>query len=215
MLIEQSNANQTLIGSYLGRINMRRQAIIGKEWILQKPIETFIAEEIPLKPTQATRLCQLFKEGCESAYIARYRGDVHGGLPPEDIRKAMEAYLDAVELNKKVSNALTTVTAKVEGAGEKKMVAERLKACEDVQEVTEISKEFSTGGRKTKASVARELGLEPAAKSILDGEFVDLKAFISKEMKNLKDVEENLKICLADMINRNDEVKKVALKVVP
>lgn len=67
----------------------------------------------------------------------------------------MDAYDDALELNKKVTNALTTVTAKVQKPEEKQIVAERLKQCEDVQEVNEISKEFITGVKKTKANVAK------------------------------------------------------------
>ncbi|CAI2302657.1 unnamed protein product [Caenorhabditis sp. 36 PRJEB53466] len=192
---------------------MRKAAVVEKDWILQKPLECFIEDEVDLKRGQSAQLCHLFKQGCESAYIARYRGDVHGGLPPEEIRKAMEAYYNAVDLNKKVSSALTTLTAKVEGVSEKKVVAERLKNCEDMQEVGEISKEFSTGTRKTKASIARELGLELPAKLILDRQFVDSKSFISNQMKKEKDVKEHLKICLADLMNRHEDVKKVAAKI--
>lgn len=194
---------------------MKRQQLVQKEWVLQKSIEDFVSKEVEeLSKNQAHRLVGLLKNGCESAYIARYRGDVHGGLAPERIRKAMDAYFDALDLNKKVVSALSTVPPKVVGVREKQSVMERLKQCEDIEDVTDISKEFSSGTRKTKANLARELGLEPPAQSILSGDFVDLKRLVSKELKTVELVEENLKICLADLINRDPEVRKTAFNIV-
>lgn len=116
-------------------------------------------------------------------------------------------------LNNKVSSAISTVTAKVAGAQEKIIVTERFKRCEEFDEVTDISKEYSTGTRKTKANIARALGLEPPAQSILDGNFVDFKSLLSNGLKTVKDVEEHLKICLADLINRDEEVRKVSANI--
>lgn len=193
---------------------MRRQQALEKKWILSNRVENFVVKEVEeLTMTQASRLVNLVKEGCETAYIARYRGDVHGGLPPERIRKAIDAYYDAVELNKKVGAAITSITAKVVDSNEKQNVTERLLHCEDTEEVTEITKEFSTSTRKTKAKIARDFGLETPAQDILAGKFVDFKHCLSGDLKEISLVKEHLKICLADMINRDSEVRKMALKI--
>ncbi|EGT50691.1 hypothetical protein CAEBREN_28493 [Caenorhabditis brenneri] len=193
---------------------MRRQQAVEKAWILSNPVNSFVVKEVEeLSITQASRLVNLIKEGCETAYIARYRGDVHGGLPPERIRKAIDAYFDAVDLNKKVGAAITSMTTKIADPNEKKIVTERLLHCEDTDEVAEITNEFSTGTRRTKAKIARDFGLEPHAQDILAGKFVDFKHCLSGDLKEISLVKEHLKICLADMINRDPEVRKMALKI--
>ncbi|EGT48472.1 hypothetical protein CAEBREN_05197 [Caenorhabditis brenneri] len=193
---------------------MRRQQAVEKAWILSNPVNSFVVKEVEeLSITQASRLVNLIKEGCETAYIARYRGDVHGGLPPERIRKAIDAYFDAVDLNKKVGAAITSITTKIVDPNEKQTVTERLLLCEDTDEVAEIAKEFSTGTRRTKAKIARDFGLEPHAQDILAGKFVDFKHCLSGDLKEISLVKEHLKICLADMINRDPEVRKMSLKI--
>ncbi|ULU11964.1 hypothetical protein L3Y34_015370 [Caenorhabditis briggsae] len=194
---------------------MKRAALIEKEWILNKPIEDFVLKEVrELTFNRARGLIALFKEGCETAYIARYREDVHGGLSPEKIRKAKDTYLAAVHLNSKVASSITTITGKLTGLDEKRAVTERLKGCDDMEEVSDITKEFAPGSRKTKANIARGLGLEGPALKVLNGEFVDFCSLITREMKTVRDVEENMKALVADLINKDEEVRKIALKIV-
>uniref|UniRef100_A0A1I7T0Z2 S1 motif domain-containing protein n=1 Tax=Caenorhabditis tropicalis TaxID=1561998 RepID=A0A1I7T0Z2_9PELO len=193
---------------------MRRQPAVEKEWILKNSIEYFVMKEVEeLKMSQVQKLVNLFKNGCESAYIARYKSDVHGGLAPERIRKGLDAYFDALDLNRKVVATTSTIITKVAGVSEKQNVIERLKVCEDIEEVAEISKEFSTGKRESKASKARDFGLEPPAQSILAGDCIDLRQFISNDLKTVLSVEEHLTICLADLMNRDPEVRRIGLSI--
>ncbi|KAF1770473.1 hypothetical protein GCK72_002292 [Caenorhabditis remanei] len=194
---------------------MKRQRVIEKDWILTNSLASFVEKAVKeLSGYRAVRLTSLFQDGCENAYIARYREDVHGGLQPEKIRKAKDAYLDALQLNAKVTSAITTITPKIAGAVAKQTVKERLIQCEDIDEVTDICKEFAVGARKTKANISRDLGLEPPATSILHGNFVDFNKFLSNELKSVKDVEEHMKVLVADLINKDIEVRKLALKIV-
>ncbi|PIC12471.1 hypothetical protein B9Z55_028367 [Caenorhabditis nigoni] len=194
---------------------MKRSALIEKEWVLHKPIEDFVLKEVrELASNRARGLIALFKQGCETAYIARYKESVHGGLSPEKIRKAKDAYLAAVHLNSKVDSTITAITGKLVGLDEKRAVTERLKACDDIEDVSDVTKEFAPGSRRTKANIARDLGLEVPALKILNGEFVDFSSLITREMKTVRDVEENMKALVADLINKDREVRKVALQIV-
>ncbi|CAB3408383.1 unnamed protein product [Caenorhabditis bovis] len=180
---------------------MANKKAIKEEWVLNKNVEDFILDEVEVPVDRAKRICKLFDEGCEVAYVARYRGDVHGGLECEQVRHAFEAYKHAQELNRKVAKAMVNVSAKIEDSKEKSAVSEMIKSCSDAAEVVEITKLYSAGTRKTKASIARGLGFEELARQILDGKFV--------KFGDSDDSKEHLKISLADLMNKMEKTLKI------
>lgn len=69
---------------------------------------------------------------------------------------------------------------------------------------------YKTGGKKTKADTARQLGLEPAAMTLLEGsDYVAMEPLIRKDVpgrETLWAVEDNISYIIADVISKDKEV---------
>jgi uncharacterized protein len=113
--------------------------------------------EIPLKSAQA--VLELAADGGTVPFIARYRKEKTGNLDEVQIRTVLEANETLTELNKR----RTFVAKEIESQGNMTdAIAQRLKTCYDLGEIEEIYRPFKKK-KKTKATLAREGGLEPLA----------------------------------------------------
>ncbi|CAD6184518.1 unnamed protein product [Caenorhabditis auriculariae] len=182
-------------------------------WVLDKSISEFIEEEVAIDLPRAAKIVNLFKEGNEVAYVARYRGDVHGNMTCEQLRRAFEVFNEANNLNKKALKALNSIEAKIENSEEKQAVLSMIKACSDSNDITEVTKMYSSGGKKTKAAQARELGFEEVAREIIRGAHVDLARYVGEQTDSLEKVMEQVKISLADLLNKLQETVEAAKRI--
>ena len=141
-----------------------------------------IAEELEIKVTQVEAAVKLIDEGCTIPFIARYRKEVTGALNDEQLRNLDERlkYLRNLEDRK------TQVLASIEEQGK---LTEELKAAITAAEtmvlVEDLYRPYKQK-RRTRATIAKEKGLEPLAQFIYAQEAtedVEIKAaeFISDE----------------------------------
>lgn len=154
----------------------------------------------------------LLDEGATVPFLARYRKEVTDGLDEEQIRQIR----DAVALKRTLEERRETILKSISDQG--KLTPELEKAIQDAEELKTLEDLYLPykPKRKTKASVAKEKGLEPLALLIweqktLKGEPEDFaKAFVNKEL-GVKNVEEALQgasdIC-AEWISEHIEVRE-------
>ena len=122
-----------------------------------------LAEEFNLKETQVEKTVELIDEGNTIPFIARYRKEVTGSLDDTVLRDLDDrlTYLRNIEKRKEeVKNLI----------GEQgKLTDELIAAIDAAQTITEVDDIYRPyrPHRKTRASVAREKGLEPLAELIL------------------------------------------------
>ena len=141
-----------------------------------------IAGEIGVSPRQVSAVLDLQADGGTVPFIARYRKEATGGLDEVKIREIgdLSAWLDEFEKRRE------TIRASIEEQG--KMTPElaaRLAACGTKTELEDLYLPYKPK-RKTRASVARERGLEPLADRILaqpqgGDPRRDAKVFVSSE----------------------------------
>lgn len=122
-----------------------------------------IAEELKIKTWQVEAVIQLIDEGCTIPFIARYRKEQHGTLDDEQLRMLSErlTYLRNLEERKK------TVLAGIEEQGK---LTEELKAqimAAETQVLLEDLYRPYRPKRRTRATIAKEKGLEGLANLIL------------------------------------------------
>ncbi|HIW77163.1 MULTISPECIES: Tex family protein [Gordonibacter] len=122
-------------------------------------IEHLIAQELGISPAQVTAVVAFIDEGNTIPFIARYRKEATGGLDDVTLRDLDErlAYLRALEARK------AEVLSAIEEQG--KLTAdlrEKIDAATVMQRVEDLYKPFKKK-RATRASKAREAGLEPLA----------------------------------------------------
>lgn len=128
-----------------------------------EPITRTIAQALQLQATQVTRTVELLESGNTVPFIARYRKEITGALDEEQIRTIQERYTYATELEARKSAVLEAIEAAGKLTAE---LQERIAQCATKQEVEDLYQPYRPK-RRTKASMARDKGLEPLAQHLL------------------------------------------------
>lgn len=131
-----------------------------------------VAERLGLSATSVKNTADLLAEGCTVPFIARYRKERTGSLDEVQIRE-IEATLKAV---RELDARRQFVREAIEAAGAlTPELARRLDAAQTMTEVEDIYLPFKPK-KRTRATIAREKGLEPLAKMIMSGSVADPSA---------------------------------------
>ncbi len=124
---------------------------------------SIIATELKLQSAQVERTLALFKEGATMPFIARYRKEVTGNLDEVQLSAIQERSLYLEELDARKE----TVLKEIESQG--KLVPELKQRIVTTLSKTELEDLYLPykPKRRTRATIARERGLEPLAERIL------------------------------------------------
>ena len=118
-----------------------------------------IAEELSVKPWQVEAAVKLIDEGCTIPFIARYRKEATGTLNDEQLRNLGERLEYLRNLEEKKQTVLSSIEEQGALTDELK---EKIIAATTVTAVDDLYRPYRPK-RKTRASVAKEKGLEPLA----------------------------------------------------
>ncbi len=151
-------------------------------------INKTIAKEFGLRQEQVDNTIELIDDGKTIPFIARYRKELTGSLDDQVLRELNDrlTYLRNLEKRKEeITNSITEqekMTPEIEAA---------ISAAVTLVEIEDIYRPFKPK-RKTRASVARESGLEPLAVLIMAQDNStepekEAEAFVNQE-KNVPDV---------------------------
>jgi uncharacterized protein len=126
-------------------------------------IESRLAKELTLSHAQVERTVALLDEGNTIPFITRYRKEATGGLDEEQLRALADRlqYLRNLEARRAEVQKLLE-----EGGNLTDELAAQLAAAETLQAIEDIYLPFRPK-RRTRAQVARELGLQPLADALL------------------------------------------------
>ena len=122
-------------------------------------ISKVIANEIAVADKQVEAAIKLLDEGCTVPFISRYRKEVTGGLNDEQLRTLYERLVYLRELDERKE----TILASIKEQG--KLTKELKKQIEDAMTMVALEDLYRPykPKKKTRASVAKEKGLEPLA----------------------------------------------------
>lgn len=123
-----------------------------------------IARETSIKAEQINSTLALFDEGATVPFIARYRKEATGGLDEVEITTIRDRALQLRELDDRKDAVIKSMTQTSNLTPE---LEEKIRNAETITEVEDIYLPFRPK-RKTKASVAREKGLQPLADAIFE-----------------------------------------------
>lgn len=125
---------------------------------------------LPLKGVEAT--IRLLDEGATVPFISRYRKEATGSLDEVAVR-AVET---AVKAQRELEARREFVRTQIEAAGAlTAQLARRLDEAADMTAVDDIYAPFKPR-KRTRATIAREKGLEPLARMIMAGNMTDCRA---------------------------------------
>lgn len=130
---------------------------------MEKEIISIIAKQLSLGLKAVENTIALLDEGCTIPFISRYRKEKTGGLDEVQIGNISQAYEKMKELIHRKETVIKTITEQDKMTPE---LQKRIDNCWDATELEDIYLPYKPK-RRTRAQVARELGLEPLATIIL------------------------------------------------
>ncbi len=125
-----------------------------------------LAKEFSIRPEQLEQTIKLIDEGNTIPFIARYRKEVTGNLSDEVLRKLDVRLTYLRKLEKRKEEISKTIDEQGKLSPELKASIERASSLQEVEDLYLPFKKKKT----TRASIARDKGLEPLAQLIFDQE---------------------------------------------
>ena len=151
-----------------------------------------IAEELSVKTSQVDAAVKLIDEGCTIPFIARYRKEVTGALNDEQLRELD----DRLKYLRNLEDRKTQVIASIEEQGKlTDELKEQILKAETMVLVEDLYRPYKQK-RRTRATIAREKGLEQLAEYIKGQDakedvLVEAEKYVSdeegKEVKSAKE----------------------------
>ncbi|TFH01801.1 MAG: RNA-binding transcriptional accessory protein [Calditrichales bacterium] len=171
-----------------------------------------IASELSLKAIQVSNTVEMLDDGQTVPFISRYRKEKTGSLDEEQIRKILERikYLRVVEIRRE------TILNSIEEQGKlTPELKEKIEAAVKLQDLEDLYLPYRPK-KKTRASVAKEKGLEPLAQIIMaqelmSGDPLEVCAQYINTEKEVNSAEEALSGAmdiLAEIISEEAELRK-------
>ncbi len=161
------------------------------ENLYQTIIQLVQKELSDYRPKQLTTVLNLLNEGNTVPFIARYRKEMTGSLDEVQIREIEERYAYLENLEKRKTEVIRLIDE--QGKLTPELEAEITQAVK-MQQVEDLYRPYKQK-RRTKATIAKEKGLEPLAKWLMqltDGEVQsEAEKYIDKE-KEVSSAEEAL-----------------------
>ncbi len=151
-----------------------------------------LKEELSVEKWQVEAAVKLIDEGNTIPFISRYRKEVTGSLNDEQLRNLHERLTYLRNLEEKKEQVIATIEEQGKMTDELKA---KILAAETLVVVEDLYRPYRPK-RKTRASVAKEKGLEPLAEFILkqdtDKPLLEEAANYINEEKEVKDAKEAL-----------------------
>ncbi|WP_413575534.1 helix-hairpin-helix domain-containing protein [Bdellovibrio sp. HCB290] len=147
---------------------------------MDQALQSYLARIVPTVPAKSAQaVIELAAEGATVPFIARYRKEKTGNLDEVQIRGVIEGHETYNEIVKRKAFLIKEIGEQNNLTAE---VQKRIELSWDLGELEEIYKPFKKK-KKTKATIAREAGLEPLANWIWDMGHGKLKDSETMEMK--------------------------------
>lgn len=193
-----------------GNVNTKLRFLRGA---MMADILSRLSQELSIRPSQVENTVRLIDEGNTIPFIARYRKEVTGGLDDQVLRELFGrlTYLRNLETRREEVRRLISEQEKLT-----EEISLSLDKAETLQEIEDIYRPFKPK-RKTRASIAREKGLEPLAVTIyaqkdINGDVMELAARFIDSEKGVETAEEALQGAMdiiAETISDNAEYRRI------
>ncbi len=167
-----------------------------------------IAQSTGFDPKPVNNVIHLLESGATIPFISRYRKEQIKGMDEVDVTKIRDELNKFRELESRKATILKSIEAQ-------EMLTPDLKQtiteCFDTNELEDLYLPFKPR-KKTRASVARERGLEPLAKIIMqqkDFNFPEkAKQYVNGEVKTVEDALQGARDIIAEWMNENQQARK-------
>ena len=179
---------------------------------MQNKTIDLIARNLGLNNTQVLNTINLLNEGATVPFISRYRKERTGSLDEVQVLQIKEQNDKYTELAKRKETILRTIDEQGQLTTELKS---RIEDCFDSVELEDIYLPYKPK-RRTKATIAREKGLEPLAKIVMkqlerDPEF-KANQFLNDEVPSVEDALSGARDIIAEWVSENERARNIVRK---
>lgn len=178
-----------------------------------KNIKSLIAMELGIKEWQAENTIALIDEGNTIPFIARYRKERTGELDDTVLRK----FGERLEYLRNLENRKEEVTRLIDEQGKlTEELRQKIESAEILTEVEDLYRPYKPK-KRTRATIAKEKGLEPLAEILLsqdifEGNMKDIASPFVDEGKGVASADEAIQGAMdivAETVSDNAEYRKI------
>lgn len=177
--------------------------------------EVQIASELQIKPHQVNATVKLLDEGGTVPFISRYRKEATGELDEVQVAAIRDRVQQLRDLDKRKEAVLKSIDEQGKLTDELKS---KVLGAETMSKLEDIYLPYKPK-RRTKATIAREKGLEPLANLIFSQKSINIESESSKYIDAEKEVNTNeealqgARDIIAEWINEKAEVREKMRKL--
>ena len=176
---------------------------------MNNKITEIISQNLGIKTIQVINTVSLLEEGATVPFISRYRKERTGSLDEVQVLQIKELNEKFTELEKRKKTVLKTIDEQEKLTPDLK---ERIGNCFDSVELEDIYLPYKPK-RRTKATVAREKGLEPLAKIIMKQLERDIEyranSFLNNDVETVEDALSGARDIIAEWISENEKARNI------
>lgn len=143
---------------------------------MQEHLLPIVAKELSINENIIKRIIEMLDEGNTVPFIARYRKEATGGLDETKIKAVQESWHYAVQLQERKEEVLRLIDEQGKLTEE---LAKEINAATKLQRVEDLYRPYRQK-RRTRATIAKEKGLEPLATLVWEQEIDDIRAEIPR-----------------------------------
>ncbi|MDR2937929.1 MAG: helix-hairpin-helix domain-containing protein, partial [Prevotellaceae bacterium] len=171
-------------------------------------IESIISATLGIAPKQVAATLKLMGEGATVPFISRYRKEATGGLDEVQITDIFNEWTRLQEVEKRREFILKNIDEQGKLTDE---LRKKIEACSALNELEDIYLPYKAK-RRTRATIAREKGLEPLAEHIVKQDFTPLEKiaqkFINEQVTNEKEALEGARDIMAEWVSENEAARR-------
>ena len=169
-----------------------------------------ISKELSISSRQVSNTVNLLNEGGTIPFISRYRKEQTGNLDEVQITSIRDLSVKYTELEKRKETVLTTIEEQGKLTDELK---KRIVECYDPTELEDIYLPYKPK-RRTKATIAKEKGLEPLAALIFRQQDRDIEGkaekFLNDQVADVDEALQGARDIIAEWISEDEKARNVA-----
>ena len=180
-------------------------------------IANTVAKELSLRADYVENIITLLDDGNTVPFIARYRKEMHGSMDDQMIRTLADRVQYLRNLEQRKTEVISSITEQGKLTDELK---EQIEAAVTLAEVEDLYRPYKQK-RRTRATIAKEKGLEPLAELILAGgegkplteiaaDFIDPE----KEVNTVEDALAGANDIIAEQLSDNAEIRRLLKELI-
>ena len=176
-------------------------------------ISASIASALNVTQKQVDSVIELLGGGATIPFISRYRKEKTGGLDEVQIANIKQLHEKWLELIARKETIIKSIEEQGKLTDE---LQQRIAACDSLSELEDIYLPYKPK-RRTRATIAKEKGLEPLAAILMKQGFIDVEqkaeSFLSDAVETVEDALAGARDIIAEWVNENAKARNIVRRL--